>query len=184
MPSTPTQGYGSTLLSGFLQDRPRSPIQFTVDENDKGPAPANYGILGELSLDAAQFTGVNGNISSRPSTSAVVPWINVPSWTGNIGQAGPDQRTPDISAIVQEIIDQPGWAAGNAMSFGIVPIDAAGNIDPTSLANRTAESFDPGHTLGPRLQVDFLIPEPSSLVLAMFGFMMLFHHASRRATRS
>ena len=48
-------------------------IQFTVDEDDKNAATANFGIFGELSLDAAQFTDrVDANISDRTSTSAAV----------------------------------------------------------------------------------------------------------------
>ena len=156
-------------------------IQFTVDENDKGPAAANFGILGQLSPNPVAFTNADGDITDRPSASNAVAWINVPSWTGQVGMAGPDQRTPDISAIVQEIIDQPGWVAGNAMAFGVVPIDAAGDIDPTSQANRTAESFDGVPTSAPLLEIDFTpIPEPSTVILAAFGFVALLYCGRRR----
>jgi len=155
-------------------------IQFTVDENDKGPAVANYGIFGELSPNAVAFSSGSSNISDRDSTSNAVPWFNVPSWTGQVGTAGPDQLTPDISAIVQEIIDQAGWVAGNAMAFGIVPIDLTGSIDPTSAANRTAESWDGVSASAPLLQVDFAIPEPSSMVLAALGLVAVLGFRRRR----
>ena len=32
-----------------------------------------------------------------------------------VGEAGADQRTPDLSAVVQEVVDRPGWARGNAL---------------------------------------------------------------------
>jgi hypothetical protein len=38
------------------------------------------------------------------------------------GTAGPDQRTPDLKSIVQHIVDLPGWAPGNAMTFFIDPM--------------------------------------------------------------
>jgi hypothetical protein len=44
--------------------------------------------------------------------STIVSWSPVP-WT-TIGQAGPYQRTPDISRIIQEIVEQPGWLSGNS----------------------------------------------------------------------
>ncbi len=151
-------------------------IQFTVDENDKNDAPASYVIFGELSPNPETFTSASGNISSRTPATNIAVWSNVPSWTGQIGNAGPDQLTPDLSAIVQEIIDQAGWAAGNAMAFGMQPL-AAENID----ANRTAESFDGVPTSAALLQVDFTpIPEPSSIVLAMLGFVALAAFCRRR----
>ena len=32
-----------------------------------------------------------------------------------IGEAGFDQRTPNMAAIVQEIVDRDGWSSGNAV---------------------------------------------------------------------
>ena len=29
--------------------------------------------------------------------------------------AGPDQRTPALSAVIQEIVDRPGWESGNGL---------------------------------------------------------------------
>ncbi len=154
-------------------------IQFTVDEDDKGPATANFGIFGELSLNAAAFTSDDGNISGRPSTAAAVGWFDVPSWTGQVGTAGPDQLTPDLTDIVQEIIDQVGWAAGNAMAFGIAPITVTGGIDATSEANRTAESFDGVADSAALLQVEW-IPEPSAIVLAALGVVATLGFRRRR----
>ena len=64
--------------------------------------------------DAAPITGANSDLSSRVTTSAIVPWLNVPAWT-----AGQTYSSPDISAVVQEIVDRPGWNSGNAMVFTV-----------------------------------------------------------------
>ncbi|MHC4174620.1 MAG: hypothetical protein ACYST5_17015, partial [Planctomycetota bacterium] len=38
----------------------------------------------------------------------------MPNWT-NVGDRGPDQATPDIAAIIQEIVNQDGWESGNTL---------------------------------------------------------------------
>lgn len=47
-------------------------------------------------------------------TTAFVDWANVMAtgWT-----AGNEYVTPDLTSVVQEILDRPGWASGNAMAF-------------------------------------------------------------------
>lgn len=148
-------------------------IQFTVDEDDKTADPASFGIFGELSPNVAEFTDEAGNLSGRDSTSTVVEWLDVPSWTGQIGEAGANQLTPDLSAIVQEIVDQPGWAAGNALAISIGALS-----DEFSGANRTAEAFDGP---APVLTVNFTpIPEPSSALLAVLGIVGLWMGRIRR----
>jgi hypothetical protein len=65
-------------------------------------------IWGQNSDDAAAFTTDASNISSRPATSAYT------NWTANdIGTAA--VQSPDIAAVIQEIVDRPGWASGNAI---------------------------------------------------------------------
>lgn len=44
-------------------------------------------------------------------TTAFVNWSNVPAWTSAVPVDG-----PDISTIIQEIIDRPGWNSGNALT--------------------------------------------------------------------
>ena len=35
----------------------------------------------------------------------------------NLGEAGDNQKTPDLAAIVQEIVNRPGWQSGNSLYF-------------------------------------------------------------------
>jgi hypothetical protein len=46
--------------------------------------------------------------------------------------AGPDQRTPDVSPIVREIINLDGWEEGNALAFIVSPKDLGFNPDTNS----------------------------------------------------
>ena len=68
---------------------------------------------GEDADNPGTFTTAANNISGRTRTTANVRWINaalpVPAWR---------QSTADsinFAAIIQEIIDRPGWAADNAI---------------------------------------------------------------------
>jgi len=83
-------------------------VQFRVDETKGGTEPVNLIIEGELSPNPATFS--SALISNRPTTTAKVQW-SVPNWT-NVGDSGPDQTTPSIASIIQEIVNQDGWAGG------------------------------------------------------------------------
>jgi hypothetical protein len=85
-------------------------VRFQVDETKGGTEPVNLIIEGELSANAAAFTSDAFNVTSRARTTAQVQW-SVPNWTAN-GDQGPDQTTPSIVSIIQEIVNQNGWAGG------------------------------------------------------------------------
>ncbi len=91
-------------------------VQFTCDDDDNQEGPLGMSIWGIKEANtSAPFIETLFNISSRPSTTASVTWL-APIWAVK-EEKGPDQATADLSEIVQEIIDQSGWAAGNNMGF-------------------------------------------------------------------
>jgi hypothetical protein len=140
-------------------------VQFTVDEVDADDTPgADVRIFGELATNSATFAATNFNLTSRPRTSSSVDWIDIPLWP-TTGAAGPDQRTPNLASIIQQIVNQPGWTSGNALSILIEPIGGA--TVATGANERTAGSFETNFagSAPARLIVDF-IPEPTSCVLA------------------
>lgn len=152
-------------------------IQFMVDEDDDEVTDVR--IYGELAPNSDQFAIATANVTGRTRTSNFVLW-SIPAWSTE-GTSGPDQLTPDLDTIVQEIIGQPGWAAGNAMSFIILP-------DPidSDIGERTAISFDkvadnPGMGfVAPTLNVNFQVPEPSSMILVMLGLVAMLGFRGRR----
>jgi hypothetical protein len=75
----------------------------------------NLTVRGESVDDARPFTSAVWDVSSRARTSASVQW-SPPAWT-MIGEAGPNQRTSDLSPVLQEIFDRPGWVSGNAVTL-------------------------------------------------------------------
>ena len=115
-------------------------VQFQVDE--RSTEATTLVVQGEDTDDAAPFAGSYENISSRTRTAASVQW-SPPPWT-SVGEAGPGQRTPNIAAIVQEIIDRPGWRAGNGLVIII-----------TGRGERVAESYDGDRDAAPLLHVEY-----------------------------
>ena len=86
-------------------------IQFQVDEANS--EVTSLVIEGEATDNAITFSSSSGNISSRGRTASYVSWSPVP-WT-TVGLAGPDQQTPNIASIIQEIVNRPGWSSGNSL---------------------------------------------------------------------
>jgi hypothetical protein len=102
-------------------------------------------IEGEAADHAESFAAVAHDICTRPRTAASLAWTP-PAWTA-VGQAGPGQRTPDLTAIVKEIVNRPGWSYGNAMVF---VIGGAGS--------RTAAAFAGGPESAAVLRVAWSLP--------------------------
>ncbi|MCB1096991.1 MAG: metallophosphoesterase [Verrucomicrobiae bacterium] len=95
---------GATILHSYLR--------FTVGvEDDRF---VEFNIAAEKSLDAAAGTNGPPSISARPLTDAMVKW-SPPAWTWIYDPHG--ASTPDLSSILQEVVDQPDWEAGNAIAF-------------------------------------------------------------------
>ncbi len=118
-------------------------VQFQVDEVDTGVASLT--IEGQADDNPATFDASSFGISTRPRTAAAVPWNPVP-WT-TVGDRGPDQQTSDLSAVIQEIVNRPGWVAGNALVLIV-----------TGTGERTAESFNSNANAPAMLHIEYFIP--------------------------
>ncbi len=88
-------------------------IQFKCD--DDGSDPVEVTIFGEAIDNAETFTATNGDISARPLTTSSVVW-NIEPWLA-AGDRLDAQKTVDLSPIIQEIVNRPGWVSGNSISI-------------------------------------------------------------------
>ena len=135
-------------------------IQFTAKQDDKNAFDANFKITGELVPNATTFVGspdatATFGISGRDRTLGTIVWTPDP-WTG--GDAGPAQLTPNLSTLVQEIVDQAGWQLGNAMAFII-----NGSRFDGFEGNRTALSADVDVNQRAVLNLEYVgLPDPSA----------------------
>ncbi len=110
---------GAPILSAY--------VQFQAAETSS--MTATLSVQGEASDDSSAFHSTNWNLSSRRRTENAVAWQPLP-WPVT-GDAGLDQRTPDLSYVMQEIVSRPGWCMGNSLAILI-----------TGSGVRVAESYE------------------------------------------
>lgn len=130
---------GATITNAFLE--------FTANTD----AAVSGGSLivtvqGQAADNPTTFTTANNNINGRPRTVASVAW-NPPVWTPNS-----IQQTSNLSGIVQELVNRPGWVSGNSMAFIL--------SSPTFTSYREARTFDAtASSVGaPRLVIQYSTP--------------------------
>jgi hypothetical protein len=126
-------------------------IQFQANEVKTGAT--SLLIKGEDTDDASAFTSVKFNVSSRATTDASAAWTPAP-WTV-VGEHGLAERTPDLTAVVQEIVNRSGWAALNDMAFLV-----------TGTGTRTADSYEYNPASAPLLHIEYLLPGPAGSPVA------------------
>ncbi len=109
------------VRSAFLQFACHSP----------SPDPTELVIRAELSANPSRFAERSRNISERSLTVAAVKWA--PAEWKKAGDAGPEQRTPDLAPLIREVVQQTDWQPGNSIVFII-----------TGKGKRTATAFAKG----------------------------------------
>jgi PKD repeat protein len=138
-------GYEPTLKAGVRFNSVRLPssslvtrayIQFHTYSPREDYAVAR--IHGQKAAAPATFSTAANNISSRPLTEQYVEWT-MPAWE-NGGWAQP-QRTPDLSALLHEIIAGTAWTNGGPLTFIFFDGDGPGNgiRNPTAYEGATAQ---------------------------------------------
>ena len=118
----------------------RAYVQFKVDEPDS--ETTNLVIEAEAVDNALEFVNQSGNISGRSRTNAQANWTPGPWLT--VGEAGLDQRTPELAPLIQEVVSRSGWVSGNSIAIII-----------TGSGVRTAESYNGDLSGAPLLHVEY-----------------------------
>lgn len=121
---------GATITAAY--------IEFETDETDSEPTSVRF--HGEAADNAAPFGTGAYDLTNRPLTAAVVDWNDIPAWN----KVNEKQRSPDLSVIVQEIMDRPGWSANNSMVFVI-----------SGTGRRAAEAYDGEAAAAALLHVEY-----------------------------
>ena len=129
---------GATIVSANLE--------FVA--NSSTNASGGKTIYGHDVNNSGTFTSSSGNISSRTKTSASV------SWSPGTWSSGSTYNTPDITNVIQEIVDRPGYASTSAISIII-----------TGSGRRDATSFNGNAANAPKLIVTYLDPVGAEVVI-------------------
>lgn len=125
---------GATITSSTIEAR--------ATDNDS--SATDLTIFGQDADDAATFGAGSNNLSLRPRTDASADWSNVEIWKKNQWH-----NTPDISAVIQEIVGRPGWSEGNDLVI-LIRSDDAGGI-------RRAFSHDDNSNKAAKLHLEYVI---------------------------
>ncbi len=135
---------GTTIQNAYLQ--------FTSIANNPS-LNAPFGMIHiEDAEDASPYTNEAYAISNRTYLEESIIWTMQP-WTSATEQA-PIQRTPDVSSLVQNIINQDGWEAGNSIAFML----NSPNPLNTNTGNQAA-TFEQNPELAPRLVIEYGVPQ-------------------------
>jgi len=109
-------------------------IQFTADGDYANTTELLVAV--EDVANAGVFEITNAfDVSGRTYLST--EYWNVQAWTD--GDAGVAQRTPEVITAVQNIVNKPGWSAGNAIC---IKLEGTGVSLTSTSAKRKAESID------------------------------------------
>ena len=128
---------GATITNAYITFEAAHPVNSANVDGD-----TSLTIKAQAIDNAPEFNfGSNNNdISGRTTTSASVSWNNLPAWT-----EGNSYQSPDLSPVVQEIVNRDGWTSGNSMAFII-----------TGSGNRETRAYNYGdHSHGPVLHVEY-----------------------------
>lgn len=101
----------------------------------------NLVFAGQAADNPVTFGSANLNVSSRPRTAATVAWAPT-AWAA--GETGANERTPDLSPVIQEVVSRTGWTSGNAMVIIV-----------TGTGHRTAYSYNGKATGSPLLHITY-----------------------------
>ncbi|MEW7279344.1 fibronectin type III domain-containing protein [Aquimarina sp. 2201CG1-2-11] len=128
-------------------------IQFNADESNSASASLEISLHNDSNSPA--FSGTN-NVSSRTTFSNKVIW-SPGAWSSN--QNGSAQRTPDLKAMVQSLVNLGSWSSGNNAGF---IIRGTGNSLTSTSAKRVADSYEGGASKAAKLIVEYVTSSSKS----------------------
>jgi hypothetical protein len=115
-----------------------TPRLFLFDSNLDNPA-------GTFHLEAADNAGAvtttAGDIHNRPVTTASVSWNASDLFPG--GTSGMFVDGPDLAAVVQEVVNRPGWESGNYIAVIWIPrVDITSQFACHAYEQSSANAFE------------------------------------------
>jgi hypothetical protein len=133
--------YSLPVPAGAVVDS--ATVRFTVDEVSTDAASVN--IQAVAADDVAPFATGAGNLSDRHRGDVSVSWA--PAAWSTVNASGAAQTTTDFAAVLQQVVDRPGWAAGNHAAILF-----------SGTGRRTADSYEGGAAKAAVLDITWHMP--------------------------
>lgn len=115
-------------------------LEFTAGDDDNSSIPLN--IRMELADNPTIYSDSNKVTNAARSYSTAVAWTPG-NWTDEV-----TYQSPDVSSLVQQIVNRSGWNKGNAMAFEL-------RRSGTATGRRRAYSYNGSTTKAPRLIINY-----------------------------
>jgi hypothetical protein len=128
-------------------------FQYYIEDVDHDDV--NDVIYCEDADNSAEFSASNYDLSGRSRTSASVSEVQASAGAGW-------RSAPDISALLQEVIDRPSWASGNALT-----VLMKGGYDSAPYLH--IESYDGNSAQAAKLDIDYTAPSAGGQPMALRG---------------
>lgn len=129
-------------------------MEFVTGFPSLSTGPCDLTIRGDNVGNSMTFSNTAQNISNRPATIANVSWQPA-DWSTPF-DPGEIRHTPDLSAIVQEIIDRSDWAS-NAITFVI-----------NGTGVRAPFAYEAGSDKAAKLFIEVSLPAPTSPITDLY----------------
>lgn len=137
-------------------------------------APTDIVIQGELDDNSAAFKAERDNLSDRKRTATAIQWQ-----TDNQFPVSDEiTTTPDISSIIQEVVDDNNWCGGQALSI----IFDATSTDSASA--RQAHAYDSGTDQSAQLVVSYDQSTASGCIASQMKYQINSNSNNREETTS
>ena len=133
---------GANILSATLS------VTAKADSVD----PMTLRLYGELSNDAVPFSSTSGDLSGRSKSSNYIEWP-LPAWTKDNAYV-----SPDMSSVVQELVNQGGWAEDDLVLL---------QTYQTGSAERKVYSYNASDTLSAKLDVSYRMGTPGQQTIGL-----------------
>ena len=125
----------------------------TPNGTNSNSGAANLTIRAQTADNPPGFATNAFNVTARSLTTAATNW-SPGAWTN-----GGSYSTPSLVAVVQELVNRPGWAPGNAMVFVV-----------SGTGSRSAVAYDGNPAAAPLLTIQYAAPAPGGVPGALAWF--------------
>ena len=136
-------------------------IQFTSKDVTSGVC--NLVIKGEAADNSSPFTTSSFNVSSRVKTTTAVTWT--PGAWNTSFEASASERSPDISAIIQQIVSRSGYTSSAALTLIITGSGTRNSVSYDGVPAYAAKLFVTYTNQGSNRAPELTITNPLNSVL-------------------